>query len=349
MCFGYLYHGIFAIATKYAETYLCLKFRKKKLNVRTKKYKYYGGSMYVLEEKVGSKFLAILFSVFVILSSFGIGCMVQSNSATNILNESFNLNKDIIAIIITVICSLIVFSSAKVLSKISSIIVPISTIIFLLMQFYLIYLFKDNIVYSINLIIQDAFNLKSQATGVVTYISLNALRSGLSKGMFSNEAGMGSTPIFESTSSEEDIVKQSTISSVSVFIDTVCLCTLTGIIFVSSGLYEIYDNPTTLVKEVFNIIPYGNILLSFCLVSFAISAIPCWSYYATEGVRFLFKSDITIILYKCIYCICIYLGCINTIKIVWSISSIANALMVIPNVIMIISLNKLIKVKLSDK
>ena len=340
-----MYHGIFAISTKYAETYLCLKYRKKKINKKNNKIKYYGGAMYVLEEKIGSKTLATLFSLFVILSSFGIGSMIQSSSASSILVSNFNLDYNFIAIIITFICSLIVFSSAKVLSKISSIIVPISTVIFVIMQIILLVIFKDNIIPSIKLIIQDAFNLKSGVTGILGFISISALRQGLSKGMFSNESGMGSTPIFECTSSEEDIVKQSTISSVSVFIDTVCLCTLTGIIFVASNMYSIYNNPTILAKEIFNIIPYGNILFSFCLISFALSAIPCWSYYGKEGVRYLFKSDISMIIYNLIYCISIYVGCISTIKIVWSISSIANALMIIPNCVMILLLYKDISIK----
>ena len=332
--------GIFAIATKYAETYLCLKFRKKKIDKKNNKVKYYGGAMYVLEEKVGSKFLGIMFSIFVVLASFGIGCMIQSNSASNILVTAFNLNNNSIALCITIICSIIVFSSAKIISRISSVIVPISGILFILMQVGLLYIFRDNVLNSITVIIKEAFNFKSASAGIFSFIAVKALSTGLSKGMFSNEAGMGSTPLFESVTSEKNIVKQSYISSVSVFIDTVCLCTLTGIVIVSSNIYMVYDSPMKLVKEVFSYIPYGNLMLVFCLVSFSLSAIPCWSYYGKEAIRYLFKSDLGIIIYKCIYCICIYLGCITTIKIVWSVSSIANALMVIPNCIMIMYLYK---------
>ena len=341
--------GIFAIATKYAETYLCLKFRKSKVDRRSSKIKYYGGAMYVLEEKVGSKFLAVIFSLFVVLASFGIGCMIQSNSASNILVSTFNLNNNTVAVAITIFCSIIVFSSAKVISKVSSLIVPISSILFILMQIILLYIFRDNLINSLNVIINDAFNLTSTTTGIFGFISIKALSNGLSKGMFSNEAGMGSTPLFESTTSQQDIVKQSYISSVSVFIDTVCLCSLTGIVLVSSNIYMMYDSPMNLVLDVFKIIPYGNIILTFCLVSFSISAIPCWSYYGKVAIKYLFKSDLGIIIYKCIYCFCIYFGCMSAIKIVWSVSSIANALMVIPNLIMIVYLYKIIEIDIVKK
>lgn len=270
--------------------------------------------------------------------------MIQSNAASNVILDTFNCDISIVAICITIICGIIVFSSAKIISKISSIIVPFSTVIFILMQICLLYIFKDNILNAISLILQDAFNLKSTSTGIFTFIALKQITEGLSKGMFSNEAGMGSTPIFECSSSENNLTKQATISSVSVFIDTVCLCTLTGIIFVASNLYINETNPATLVTNVFNILPFGNVLLMFCLVSFAISAIPCWSYYGKEAIMYLFKSDLLVILYKLAYILCIYIGCISQIEIVWSLSSIANALMIIPNVIMILSLYKEIEV-----
>ena len=331
--------GVLAISTKYAETFLCLKYRRSKLNKFTGKINYYGGTMYVLSDRLNNKVLACLFSVFVILASFGIGSMIQSNASSTIIVRNFGFDINAVAIIITTICGIVVFSSAKIISKVSSIIVPISTVVFIVMQVGLIWVFRDNILNAIYLIISDAFTIKAGATGILTSVVVKQISVGLSKGMFSNEAGMGSTPIFECTSSENDIAKQATISSVSVFIDTVCLCTFTGIIFVASKLYLNESSPTDLVSNVFSNIPFGNGLLTFCLVSFAISAIPCWSYYGKVAVKYLFRSDLLVVLYRVLYIVCIYVGCVTHITVVWSISGVANALMVIPNIWVLLKLS----------
>jgi alanine or glycine:cation symporter, AGCS family len=152
---------------------------------------------------------------------------------------------------------------------------------------------------------------------------------------------MGSSPIFSCNVDDNDIYKQSMVSSISVFIDTVVLCTITGIVMVSSKMYINEDNPINFVNNVFSSFPNGNYLLLVCLVTFALATIPCWGYYGLQGVKFIFKSKkIYQFLYKIIYCIFIYIGCIFSIKIVWSISSISNALMVIPNLYMIYYLIK---------
>lgn len=328
--------GIFAISTKYAETYLCMKYRKVKKEKNAKYTKYYGGTMYVLRDRIGSNFLASLFSIFVIISSFGIGCMIQSNSAVESLTHNFNIDKNIIAVIITILASYILFSNARKIAKISSVIIPISTIVYILMNLTLLYIFKDNILNSIKVIILDAFNFKSGITGILTFLSIKALSTGLSKGMFSNEAGMGSSPIFETTVNNTNIKEQSIISSTSVFIDTVVLCTLTGIIIVASNMYVNEFNSVTLVQNVFGVLPYGKYLLTFCVTSFALATIPCWGYYGSQAVTYLFDNkEIYQNLYKIIYSICVYVGSISALEMVWSLSSIANAFMAIPNLFMI--------------
>lgn len=328
--------SIFAIATKYSETYLCLKYRKIKKDKNCSYTKYYGGAMYVLKDRIGSRILGYIFSIFVIIASFGIGCMIQSNSAANTISQNFNIDINIIGILITIVGIYFVLAREKKIAKISSIIVPIATIVYLIMSAVLLYIFKDNIIYSIKEIIASALNLRAGITGIFAYSFIIALSTGLSKGMFSNEAGMGSSPIFEVTVNNKDIKNQSIISSTSVFIDTTILCTLTGIIFVASNFYLNETNPLTLVQNVFNVLPYGKYLLSFCLTSFALATIPCWAYYGKQGVKYIFKDKkIYEILYNIVYIVCIYIGAVTTLQVIWDISSIANAFMVIPNLFMI--------------
>ena len=328
--------GVFAIATKYAETYLCMKYRKIKKEQNAEYTKYFGGTMYVLKNRIGSNILAFLFAVFVIVASFGIGCMIQSNSVAENLSQNLNVDRRVIAVIITIVASYIIFSNERKIAKISSIIVPISTIIYMIMSIMLIYMFRNNVINSITLIIQDALNFKSSSIGILAFLTMKALSTGLSKGMFSNEAGMGSSPIFETTVNNTNIKQQSIISSTSVFIDTVVLCTLTGLILVASNMYIGEKNPVVFVQNVFGLLPFGSYLLTFCLTSFGLATIPCWGYYGSQAVRYIFNNkEIYQNIYKVIYAICVYIGAVSALEMVWTLSSIANALMALPNIFMI--------------
>lgn len=331
--------GIFAIATKYAETFLVLKYRKKENE------KFYGGTMYVLRDVMKNKFLSICFSIFVIIASFGIGAMIQSNAIKESVVETFSINKYLVAFITTFLCSYVVFGDEKRIANISSVLVPVASIIYFFMCIYLIIVFRNNIFKSILLIVKEGMSLKATAGGISGILMIKAMNAGLSKGLFSNEAGMGSSPLFNATVDGEDEKKESIIASTSVFIDTVVLCTLTGIILVASGMWKITENAIGFSTMTFSFVPYGEYLLAFCLSLFAISTIPCWSYYGKIGVNFLFKnSKRAETIYKYLYIVSIFLGTILTLKIVWSISSIANALMILPNLYMLYKLKNKIEI-----
>ncbi len=330
--------GVFAIATKYAETYIVLKYRKEN------KSGYYGGTMYVLADKLKNNSLAIMFSIFTILASFGIGSMIQSNAMANSLIDTFNLNSHLIAIIVTLLCTYVIFGNEKRISNVSSILVPIATVLYIFMCFYVLIYYRYNILSSIYNIIDQALNFKAVAGGIFGSIAIKAMNSGMSKGLFSNEAGMGSSPIFNATVKMKDIKNESIIASTSVFIDTVVLCTITGVAIVASGMYTLSANPIEIVQNTFSIMPYGRELLTFSIAIFAIATIPCWGYYGKSAVRFIFKSSNKYEkIYDVIYATCIYIGAITTINLVWSLSSIANALMIIPNLVMIYKLKNDIK------
>lgn len=328
--------GIFAIATKYAETYIPLKYRVIKNN------KYVGGAMYVLKERLGFNILAFLFSVFVIFSSFG-GAMIQSNAMTEIIKGEVNISSTVIAILVTIFACYIIFGSEKKIAIVSSVIVPIAILIYVYMCIYLSVCFKDNLVNSIILIIKDAFNFKSSCGGFLASAGISAMNTGMSKGLYSNEAGMGSSPLFNvSVNSKKTIKEESIIASTSVFIDTVLLCTTTGILVVASGVN--LSDPIEVITEVFSVVPYGRHLIFIAITIFAMSTLPCTGYNGSVGVNYIHRNNKTYeVLYKIIYAMCIYIGCLSTVKIVWSISSIFNACMIFPNLILIYKLRKEIK------
>lgn len=328
--------GIFAIATKYAETYIVLKYRKKDKNG-----KYYGGAMYVLKDKLKSINLAKLFCIFLICTTLGMGAMIQSNAISSSIISNYDINIFFLAVLIVIPCTYILIGNEKRISNISSILIPIATIIYLLSCIILMYIYRNNILSSIVYIVKEAFNMKSCIGGIFGSVMVRAMNTGLSKGLFTNEAGMGTSPIFDVSVREKDIKKQSIISSTSVFIDTVLLCTLTGIIFVASGMYCITSNPALIANYTFSTLPFGKYIFIFMIVVFAIATIPCSGFYGSIAVKFLSKGNKkSISKYRIAYILCIFIGAISKIEIIWSISSIANALMVIPNLIMLFQLRK---------
>lgn len=322
--------GIFAISTKYIETFFVLKYREKK------KDGYYGGAMYILRDKLGFKKLGLSFSIFVIFSSFG-GSMIQSNAMASSIIQTFNVNKYLLAIIVFVISFYVIFGSEKKIANISCILVPLATFIYMGMCIYLIYVFRNNLINSVYEILLQALNFRSVTGGIFGSTAIIAMNLGLSKGLYSNEAGMGSSPLFNVTVKDTKSVEdESIIASTSVFIDTVIICTITGIVLVASGLYKVTNDPIELIQSAFKSFPYGEYLLSFSLSIFAISTIPCVGYYGSAAIKYIFKHrNFYDIVFKLIYQICVFLGCITAIEIVWSISSVANALMIIPNLLMI--------------
>ncbi len=327
--------GVLAIGTKYAETYIVLRYRKRKNG------KYVGGAMYILDEILDKKKLAYIFAIFLVISTLCMGAMMQSNSIISTCAGSINVDKKVIAVVITILSGYIIFGNEKRIAKVSSILVPFATLIYLICSVMLLFIFRANIIPAIKLIISDALNFKAAFGGAVGMGIIISVKEGLSKGLFTNEAGIGTSPLFDVNVETEDIKGQSLISASSVFIDTVVLCTITGIIFVASNMYIGITNPDTLSITVFNIIPYGKEMLSFFLAIFAFSTIPCSCYYGWSGINYIFESKkIYEIMYKIIYLIFVFIGANTSLDIVWKLSTIANVFLMLPNIYMLYRLRK---------
>lgn len=331
--------GLFAIATKYAETYIVLKYRKKDENK-----KYIGGAMYVLRDRLKSTILAKTFCILLICTTLGMGAMIQSNAISSSLLQNVNINHGILAFIIVIPCAYALIGNEKRISNISSILIPFATIVYLISCCILIYIYRYNIIPSISYILEEALNFRSFTGGIFGSVAIISMNTGLSKGLFTNEAGMGTSPIFDVTVKEENIHKQALMSSTSVFIDTVILCTITGIIFVASGMYTISTNPAVIAEEVFSVLPFGKYIFILMILIFAISTIPCSGFYGSKAIEFLCNKKIKYVRnYRIVFLVCVFIGALSKIEVVWSISSITNSLMVIPNIIMLYRLRKEIK------
>lgn len=325
--------GIIAMPISYAENYLVLKYRKNE-----KRKGFFGGAMYVLDEVLDKRFLGVLFAIFTLIATIGMGAMVQSNSLTQVIVEEYRISKTVVAIVIATISGYIIFGGKRKMAKFNSYIIPLCTAIYVILCGMVIFSNLGELGVAIKSICKAAFGLKQVAGGVVGVGIIQCMSVGFSRGMFSNEAGMGSAPIFSATTEDmEDVKTTAYIMSYSVFVDTLLLCVLTGITIVISGAHNI-SNTAIMLSMTFGKIPFGELLLTFCISVFAIATVPCWEFYGEQAIRYLVKKEYVVYVYMFVYITCVYLGCILSLDVVWSISNIANAFMALPNIYMIFAL-----------
>ena len=340
--------GLFGIATKYAETFIAVKFRKKQEDGS-----YIGGAMTALE-KLGKPSLAFFFALVTALCAFGIGCGVQSNAMASMLQSSYGVSPALTGVVTAVLTFAIIFGGIKAISDICTALVPFMSLVYILGCAYILITNRAYLGQTFVLIFQSAFTLRAAAGGFVGSTIIAASRFGIARGLFSNEAGMGSAPIASAAGKANNAVKPALIGSTGVFWDTVVVCLLTGVVLCST----ILANPqiscfapdgslisnSDLVTACFSALPgFGLPLLVFSILTFAYSTILGWNYYATQCVGYLFGKKFQKP-YLFIWVIVIFFGAVMDFSMVWSIADILNALMVIPNVIAILVLrNTIIK------
>ena len=332
--------GIFGMATKYAESYIAVKYRVKHSNGE-----YSGGAMTVFE-KLGKKGLAKFFAVCAAIAAFGIGCAVQSNAIVESLNNTFEIPNWISGLILCIITAIVIFGGIKSIANVCERLVPVMSIIYILGCITILILNGKYLPQTISLILSSAFTTKAAAGGFVGTTVITAARYGIARGLFSNEAGMGSAPMASAASKTNNAVKPAIIGATGVFWDTVVVCLATGLVIVSSVISNNsiscldLENGSQLVTACFSQIPIiGMPLFVFGTITFAYSTILGWSYYGVTSVRYLFGHK-SIKIYQALWIIVIFIGATLNLNTVWNISDILNAVMCIPNIIAVFLLIK---------
>ncbi len=321
--------GMISIVISYAENYIVMMYRK-----RDRKTGYFGGTMYVLDEVLGKRKLAVLFAVIVIISTLASGTMTQANSLSELINNSTGISKRIVGIILVVITAYVVCGGKHRIAKLSSIVIPVCSLTYIILCVGILIKNYTNILPGIKEIISVAFGAKQMLGGVVGLEINKIIGKGFSIGVFSNEAGMGTAPMFTAAVEDKDIHKAASVASMSVVIDTLFLCMLTGITIISTGKYNIL-NPGEMLNGVFGEVLFGKVLLNICMVFFVLATIPCLEYYAEQAIWYLTKRRIAIYGFRVLYIVGIYLGSVAYSSMVWDISGIFSALMTLPNLYMI--------------
>ena len=278
--------GVFGIATKYAEGLLAIKYR-----VQTPTGKMLGGPMYALEKGLGWKTMAILFAIFTMIASFGIGNTVQANAIATIANNTYGISPWIMGAVVCGLTAAVIIGGVKSIAKVCGMLVPFMALFYILGCIYILFVNHNYVWPAISLILKCAFSPEAAGGGFAGSSIMMVARYGLARGLFSNESGLGSAPIVAAAAQTRNPVRQALVSSTGTFWDTVIICALTGIVIVSSIIAYpdiSYHDGAALTKMAFDKIPYvGEPLLSFGLLTFAFSTILGWSYYGERAVEYL--------------------------------------------------------------
>lgn len=332
--------GVFGIATKYGEGLLAIKYRETTADGRM-----LGGPMYALEKGLGWKWMAVLFAIFTACASFGIGSTVQANAIATITHEAYGVPTTIVGIAVSLLIAAVVLGGVKSIARVCGFLVPFMAIFYVLGCIYILSVNGSYVWPAIKLIVESAFSPQAASGGFAGTSVMLAARYGISRGLFSNESGMGSAPIVAAAARTRNPVRQALVSSTGTFWDTVVICAITGVVIVSSILAYpdiSYTDGATLTKMAFDKIPYvGKPLLSFGLLTFAFSTILGWSYYGERAVEYL-KGKRWMLVYRVLFIISIFAGSVANLNVVWNLSDCTNALMAIPNLISLLLLNGVI-------
>ena len=338
--------GVFGMATKYSEGLLAVKYRAK-----TRDGRMLGGPMFALERGLNAKWLAILFAVFTVIASFGIGNTVQANSISLLLNQTYGLSPYVVGGVLAALVLLVIVFGVKGISRVCSALVPFMALFYVLGCLVILGLNWPVLGESIRLICRSAFSAQAAAGGFIGTTVLMACRFGIARGLFSNESGLGSAPIVAAAAQTRNPVRQALVSSTGTFWDTVVVCALTGLVIVSSIVAHPDIDCTqgaALTKAAFEKLPHvGPLILSVGIVTFAFSTILGWSYYGERAVEYLTGHNqkagkIAMAVYRTVWIAAVFAGSVLSLSVVWNLSDIANAMMAIPNLIAVLLLSGVI-------
>ncbi len=324
--------AILGMMTCCCENILGIKYR-----IRNSFGNFVGGPMYYIEKGLGMKNLARVYAFFLIGASLGMGNMTQANSVAQGLS-SFGISPVVAGILLSALLLIAVSGGLQRITKISQMLIPVLSGAFILACFSVIILNRENLIPCIKEIFTEAFSVKA----ISGFGMAKAARYGISRGVFSNEAGLGSCAIIHASADCENAGEQGKWGILEVFIDTVFMCTVTAAAILTSGAMQNKSlDGVELCAAVFESVfgKAGGYFLSICICLFAFATLVAWSYYGKTGTEYLFGTKSGKI-YNTVYALATFLGCVMKLDLVWSISDTLNGLMAVPNIFAVLCLNK---------
>ena len=343
----------FGLTTKFSECMLAIKYREVNAKGEMK-----GGPMFTMKNgfknKTAGRTFGFLFALFSVIASFGIGNMTQANSISGAVQTVFGVPVEVCGVILTVLSLIIILGGIKTISKVSSVVVPGMAAFYIAAGLLCVILNIENVPHGLYMIIMMAFDpsaVEGGVLGTITVSVMNAMRYGVARGCFSNEAGLGSAAISAAASTTDRPARQGYISMTGTFIDTIVVCSITGLTIASSGVLgtlgadgkPLTGVALTMAAFSHNIGPIGSYIVSIGIILFAYSTILGWEYNGEKAWEYLFGTHKYNLIYRVAFSMVVYVGATQTLDLVWSLSDIANALMAIPNLISLLVLSPVIK------
>ncbi|TYT74859.1 alanine/glycine:cation symporter family protein [Desulfobotulus mexicanus] len=330
--------GILGMATKYAEAVLAVAYREK-----DEKGQMRGGPMYYIAKGVGWKWMAVLFAFFASIAAFGIGNMVQSNSVADAVLSTFNIPVWVTGLVLMVLVATVVLGGIKTIGRVTSVLVPVMIVLYMLASIAVLLLFADQIPAAFGLIFTHAFSPIAATGGFAGSVLMLTIRMGVARGVFSNESGLGSAPIAAAAAQTGHPVTQALVSMTQTFIDTLVVCTLTGLVLILTGAWSSGATGASLTAGAFEMaLPgLGSYIVTIGLILFAYSTMLGWCYYGEKSIEYLFGEK-AVFPYRVVYVLFVAVGATLKLELVWGLADVFNGMMAFPNLIALLILTPVV-------
>jgi len=327
--------AIVGMATKYAEAVLAVNYRETDELGRK-----VGGPMYYIKNGLGEKWkwLGIAFALFGALAGFGLANTVQSNAVSQVLETNFDVPPTVSGLVMAVLVGIVLLGGIKRIGVVAGKLVPFMALLYISATLFILLSHIADIPTALLLVVDSAFNGAAATGGFAGATIMLALRMGIARGIFSNEAGLGSAPIAHAAAETNSPVRQGTIAMLGTFIDTLVICTMTGLVLIVTGVWSGEPQGAAMTLAAFSgALPYGDIVLSICVALFAFTTMLGWSYYGERCAEFLLGPKV-VTPFRVLWVIGIFVGTQMSLQLVWKMTDTLNGLMAIPNLIALVLL-----------
>ncbi|MGB0449672.1 MAG: alanine/glycine:cation symporter family protein [Porticoccaceae bacterium] len=327
--------ALVGLATKYSEAVLAVNFRE-----TDELGKKVGGPMYYIKNGLGKKWkwLGVAFAIFGSLAGFGLANTVQSNAVSQVLENNFHVPTLYSGILMSILVGIVLLGGIKRIAEVAGKLVPFMAIVYFVATLSILLLNITELPGAITFIVDSAFNGAAATGGFAGATIMLALRMGVARGIFSNESGLGSAPIAHAAAETNSPVRQGTIAMLGTFIDTLIICTMTGLVLVVTGVWSGEPQGAAMTLSAFKAeLPFGDIILSGCIVLFAFTTMLGWSYYGERCAEFLLGPKV-IVPFRVLWVVGVFLGTQMSLELVWKMSDALNGMMAIPNLIALVLL-----------
>jgi len=328
--------GLVGMATKYAEAVLAVKYR-----IANKYGQMCGGPMYYISRGMGVKGLGWLFAIFASVAAFGIGNMVQANSIADAMNSAWRINPVATGIVLSFLTGLVIIGGIKSIARTASFLSPFMIILYILAGLMVLFANTGGLLKAFLLILKDAFTPAAACGGFVGAGIMTTIRYGVARGLFSNESGLGSSPIAAAAAVTRNPFRQAIVSMTQTFIDTIVVCSITGLVIVTTGVWcsDLTGVNLTIagMKTFFK--SFADDIVTISLILFAFSTILGWCYYGEKSIEFILGES-AIMPYRVLWTIMVFFGALSKLETIWTLADIMNGFMAFPNLIGLIFLRK---------